>query len=32
LERRAIRLAPSELLFDHLGKIVVPVMVLKDLD
>jgi hypothetical protein len=32
LERRSIRLAPSKLLLDHLGKLVVAVMVLKDLD
>jgi hypothetical protein len=31
LERRAISLAPSELLLDHLRELVV-VMVLKDLD
>jgi hypothetical protein len=32
LERRAISLAPSELLLDHLRKLVVAIMVLKDLD
>jgi hypothetical protein len=32
LERRSIRLAPSKLLLDHLRKLVVAVMVLKDLD
>jgi hypothetical protein len=32
LERSAISFAPSELLLDHLRKLVVAVMVLKDLD
>jgi len=32
LERRAISLAPSKLLLDHLRKLVVAVIVLKDLD
>jgi hypothetical protein len=32
LERRAISLAPSKLLLDYLSKLVVAVMVLKDLD